>query len=328
MKTLWWASLQLVASLATAADLVAPSGSELKLGESVVTFAGVPAAQAILTNRDDFVASLSAFDRSARMKLDREVTENEYLQFVARNVVAWSPEETNKIAGIIRDIAKKLETLHPPFPARILLIKTSGAEEGGECYTRANAIVLPQHEAGARAKVLEQTIIHELFHVLSRSDPALRAKLYGILGFTRINDVAYPAELRGRRITNPDGVQNGWLLTVTNQSAPVTVVPLLYATQAHYVPAQGDEFLRYVTFKLLVAQRNGDRWEAALTDLKPQLLDPQSVSGFFEQIGRNTDYIIHPDEILAVNFTLLVNGNTNVPSPRILTELKRVLANP
>ena len=50
----------------------------------------------------------------------------------------------------------------------------------------------------------------------------------------------------------------------------------------------------------------------------------RQAAGFSQQIGGNTGYIIHPDEILADNFTLLVLGRTNVPSPRILKEMENV----
>ena len=44
------------------------------------------------------------------------------------------------------------------------------------------------------------------------------------------------------------------------------------------------------------------------------------------QIGRNTRYIIHPEEILADNFVLLVRGERKVRTPRIIDDLQRVLA--
>jgi hypothetical protein len=54
-------------------------------------------------------------------------------------------------------------------------------------------------------------------------------------------------------------------------------------------------------------------------------VDVSNVSGFFEQIGKNTKYIIHPEEILADNFALLFLGNKDVPSPEIIRKMKDVL---
>jgi hypothetical protein len=42
-------------------------------------------------------------------------------------------------------------------------------------------------------------------------------------------------------------------------------------------------------------------------------------------VGRNTQYIIHPEEILADNFALLVLGETSIPSPVILEKMKDAL---
>jgi hypothetical protein len=58
----------------------------------------------------------------------------------------------------------------------------------------------------------------------------------------------------------------------------------------------------------------------------PKLVGPQAISGFFEQVGRNTQYIIHPEEILADNFALLILGEQNVPSPEVLEKMRKVLA--
>ena len=44
-----------------------------------------------------------------------------------------------------------------------------------------------------------------------------------------------------------------------------------------------------------------------------------------EQVGKNTDYIIHPEEILAENFALLVLNETKVASPEILQKMREVL---
>jgi hypothetical protein len=48
-------------------------------------------------------------------------------------------------------------------------------------------------------------------------------------------------------------------------------------------------------------------------------------SGFFEQVGRNTDYLIHPEEILADNFALLVVGDKRIVSPEVINRIKKVL---
>jgi len=59
---------------------------------------------------------------------------------------------------------------------------------------------------------------------------------------------------------------------------------------------------------------------------QPVVLDPLKVGSFFEQIGRNTNYIMHPDEILADNFVYLAQKRQNLATPRVTEQMARVLA--
>jgi hypothetical protein len=86
---------------------------------------------------------MSAFDRAARLKTDRAVTEAEYLAFVGANVLEWTDEERAALSAAVESVEKRLRALAVPIPADVVLIKTTGREEGGAAYTRANAIILP-----------------------------------------------------------------------------------------------------------------------------------------------------------------------------------------
>mgnify|MGYP000737127861 CR=1 FL=1 len=55
---------------------------------------------------------------------------------------------------------------------------------------------------------------------------------------------------------------------------------------------------------------------------KEEILDIRNVTGFFEQIGYNTQYIIHPEEIVASNFELLFEENPEVQSKEILDKIE------
>ena len=58
----------------------------------------------------------------------------------------------------------------------------------------------------------------------------------------------------------------------------------------------------------------------------PKLLDVGEVTGFFEQVGKNTSYLIHPEEILADNFVFLVTNKRGLPSPKVVENLGEILA--
>lgn len=294
-----------------------------------IAFATVDEGRKILTTRDDFVVRLSPFDRAARVETDKDISEEEYFRFVSGNVLAWTPQDKAVVESAWSALEPKLEQMALPLPQKIVLIKTTGREEGGAEYTRANAIILPEPALGAPERgSLAGTLAHELFHVLSRANPALRDKLYAAIGFQPCGEIPFPAELASRKITNPDAPKNDHCIRVQTSQGAVWAVPILFSKTPRYDAAKGGPFFDYLEFKLLVVQRTGSSATAGATyDVAhPVLLDVNQVSGFYEQVGHNTDYIIHPEEILADNFKLLLLGRTNVPSPEVLRKMAAVPA--
>ena len=60
--------------------------ADVKLNEqTVVIFSTVENGKKILGQRDDFVVNMSPFDRAARMKTDKVVSEKEYLEEKIKN---------------------------------------------------------------------------------------------------------------------------------------------------------------------------------------------------------------------------------------------------
>lgn len=289
-----------------------------------ISFASVEQGRAILTSHDDFVSRLSPFDRAARMKTDRAVTEQEYLAFVAKNVLDWAPGEEDTVQTAFNSLAAKLNELNLPFPKTIFFIKTTGDEEGHAEYTRANAIILPQNAlAASRTSALRGTIAHELFHVLSRNAPDLRDRAYAAIGFQPCGEISFPPSLASRKITNPDAPKNDHCIRIESGQKSIWAVPILFSKSEHYNPAAGGEFFDYLDFKFLVVQKSDSH--ATYDPSKITLLDVNQLQGFYEQIGRNTDYILHPEEILADNFEYLLIGKPNLPSPDVQRRLVAAL---
>ena len=286
-------------------------------------FATVDQGRGVLTNRDDFILRLSPFDRAARLKTSANVNEAQFLAFVASNVLAFDDAEISLMKGSLEKLKTKIEPFNLPWPESILFIKTTGKEEGDAAYTRANAIVLPRSKLAPNSgESIDDLIGHELFHVLSRHQPALKEKLYYAIGFHQCDELSFPPALV--RITNPDAPKNDHWIAVKKNGAPLSAIPILFAGPSQYDTNKGGEFFNYLQFKLLVVQTNGATG-ITFDSLTPQLLDPREANGFFDQIGQNTQYIIHPEEILADNFKFLVTGRTNVRSPQILAKMKSIL---
>ena len=87
----------------------------------------------------------------------------------------------------------------------------------------------------------------------------------------------------------------------------VACAPVLYSSAERYDPRAGGSLFKYMLFRLLVLRNTGGLLTPALAGTNPIVIDPKPMNGpplkeYFDSIGRNTNYIIHPDEILADNF--------------------------
>jgi hypothetical protein len=295
--------------------------------QTTVTFATMAEAKEILTNRDDYIQSLSPFDRSSRMKTDRDISEKEYLEFLGNNVLDWNTIEKQKITSAFESVKKSLEDYSWLLPKNIILIKTSGNEEGGAPYTRSNAIIFPKTDLAAPLPKIQQTISHELFHIISRVNPELRDKLYAAIGFVKCDEMEFPAELKSRKITNPDAPQNNHCIRVQFQGNTYWAIPILFSDSEKYNISRGGEFFDYLQFQFLLVERpnNSSTVKPIYENQKPKLVEIRQISGFFEQIGKNTEYIIHPEEIIADNFMFLILGEQNIPSPVIIKKIEKIL---
>lgn len=310
---------RVLATLILAVSLTVRATAEVDLRKGcAVRFASVREAAEILGRKDDFIERLSAFDRSARMKTDRSVAESQFLKFVEGNALPWSESEKAKIETAIAGIRPALDALPLSLPKLITFVKTTGAEEGRAFYTRDSAIMMPEKETDeADAGLLKKTIAHELFHILTRGNPVLRERLYESIGFTKCNEVEFPFELKSRKITNPDAPRNDHAIRVRIREQEVRAVPILFSNAVKYDVNRGGEFFNYLVLSFMQAP--------GTTATQPILATPEEISGFFEQVGRNTNYVIHPEEILADNFALLILDEHNVPSPEIIAKMRLTL---
>ncbi len=160
--------------------------AQIKLsGDTTVTFATADEGRKILTTRDDFIRALSPFDRAARVKTAGDVSEKVFLEFVGANVLDWTEAEKASLVSALERLRAPFERLALPWPKAICFIKTTGKEEGGAAYTRDQALILPQTMLLPNQPVSPRLVAHELFHILSRSNPGLRDRLYQAIGFVK-----------------------------------------------------------------------------------------------------------------------------------------------
>jgi hypothetical protein len=257
--------------------------AQVKLSrDTVVTFAGADEARKILTTRDDFIRALSPFDRAARVKTDKDVSEKEFLEFVGRSVFDWTEAEKSSLVGALDRLQAPLERLALPWPKEIEAVKTTGAEEGGAAYTRGQALILPKSLLRPGRSLDPELIAHELFHILSRGNPGLRDRLYQAIGFEKCPELEFPETLKSRRITNPDAPANDHCIRVRVAGVETWAVPILFSRTPGYDLKTGGDFFQYMQFQLLLVERRND-----LPATKPmyegsqaRLVEVNQVTGF------------------------------------------------
>ncbi len=304
------------------------SYAQITLGhDTTVAFATIDEGKQILTARDDFVRRMSPFDRAARLKTGSVVSEREYLEFVGKSVLAWNDAEKQRITSAWEGIQTEFKSLSLPFPKQVFMIKTTGNEEGGAAYTRANAIVFPKSFLARPPKKLQRLMIHELFHILSRTNPDLCEKFYASIGFAKCNEVVFPPNLKSRKLTNPDAPKNNHCIRLQIGDTKSWAIPILFSSVEKYDTERGGEFFNYLQFQFLLVERDesSSTVTAKYDGKEPRLVGMKQVSEFFEQVGRNTGYTIHPEEILADNFALLVLRKRDLPSPEIVEKMEKLL---
>lgn len=266
----------------------------------------------ILAAPDDFTRALGSFDRSFRMRTTAPVEDADLRKFLGEQAIDFTPAEAIAWEEAIATVARGLRGVGGVLPPEVLVVKTTGREERGHAYTRANAVVLPahrvQHLRGERAFRL---LAHELFHVASRASPALRDATYALLGFTPVGPIAPPAELDDSRMTNPDAHALGHYVRLDDRA----VVALLTCPLPLAEVLDRTSVLGIVQTTLLAIDPDAG---TILRDAggAPIRVDPET-TGWSARIGRNSLYTLHPEEVLADNLSWVVRrrlGETEAPA--------------
>ncbi|MGI9471018.1 MAG: eCIS core domain-containing protein [Rubripirellula sp.] len=271
-------------------------------------FATAKQAKALLQQPDLYTDQWSQFDRQVRIRSELDPGTKGLLQFVGEQALDWPDEERQWATSAIQSLAKPLEELGIQVEEPIMLLHTTGREESGAAYTRGNFIAAPKGQLGSKAKPPRKLMAHELFHVLSRNNPKLRDELYATIGFQRASQIDLPQQLQPLKITNPDAPIIEHVIDIKlDEDTSVSAAPVLFAKSPFSAKTNAGLF-SYLSFQLMEVEQMGDRWQPKLVDSKPVFHSPANPD-FRRQIGQNTRYIIHPEEVLADNFALMLMGS-------------------
>lgn len=270
------------------------------------------AASAFLSTDDAFLRALTPYDRAMRMKVNREVTREEFAKFIGQQALPWTAADKRRLESAVAVLKQQLAAKRLAFqflPKKVRVIKSTGLEEGQAPYTRGDVIVIPAKLLGNQAENLTALLAHELIHVLIRSVyPERRDALYAMASFRPIRGFTLPAEAGERILTNPDGFGYSHAAELADGTR---VVPVLRGT-GPYDPQKGGEFFSYLDLQLLEVELHEGKWRAKRDDsgaLKWRRPDAAYVAA----LQSVTSYIIHPDELVASNFEALLEGKPYQP---------------
>jgi hypothetical protein len=298
------------------------------------------AGKAITTDRHDkYFELVTASEMSIQMKqplTPGQTHENllpAYIEFLKSDVEGYTATEQEFMEKVLKKMFKTVGEVNANiFPDTLKLIKTKSNHYGaGVWYTRDKSIVIPKGELEAKkTNSFTNTMYHELFHIFSRINPAKRTKLYQLIGFEYIGleKLSLPPALAERVLFNPDGVDFAQKIALAaGDNTTIQAVPIIYSNHVGAKEGQ-NEFFGYLEFNLFQIQSNGDGTWKVITkdDGFSSTLKLNELPDFYRQIKDNTGYIIHPDEVLADNFSfIMVEKNSPQYTAKFSAEGKKLL---
>ena len=215
--------------------------------------------------------------------------------------------------GIVEDSLRQIGC-SLPIPPEIVFIKTTMEEEGGPAaYTIKNQIffgekyiskLMPQvgktdEENQAALMKFTEVVAHELFHTTTRNSPAFRQQMYDLIGFTVMpKDIVFPEVIANRIIINPDveHMDNYGEFTIGGKKTRCEIVAFYTKTWAEAHAERGGDVSFFDFVKTFLVP----------IDDMSRTYPIEDVSDFWDVVGRNTEYVIAPEECLADNFALAV----------------------
>lgn len=273
-------------------------------------------------------AQTKFFDNLTQNDLDyrlqkKGATVDEYKALIKASTRDFNDDEKQLISESIELIEKRFAEIgfEWPIDEDVVFISTTMDEECGTwAYTHGSEIYIGSNltasavDGSVDSETFNFVMAHEIFHVLSRNVPELRAQIYSIIGVEICPPPEFSDDVRAHIISNPDveDYDCAGEFTIDGKKEKATVI--------FYAP----------DFDENDPQAFMDSGYAAVVPYS----DPGSVyafdvvEDFFDVVGYNTDYVIAAEECMADNFAYAValGANTNFNSPEIIQAVLDILA--
>lgn len=216
----------------------------------------------------------------------------------------FTEKEKNLVSKQIIKMENTLnnQKMNLPFDEEIIFIKSTQKEENGSLsYTHSTQIYLGEdifNMMGDKSDIsdkfeVEKIFWHELFHCISRTNVIFRKEMYKIIHFTVMDkDFIIPKEIYEISISNPDVEHHDSYATFKIDGKNIDCYMVLTAFKPFNKP--GDSFFNCLQFSIVPI------------DSKGEFYLPQDIENFWEIFGKNTPYVIDPEECLADNFSFAI----------------------
>jgi hypothetical protein len=282
------------------------------VGEPRFVFLTPEEAAAALTAEDRFTRNLQPREIGIRAQ-EPGASKAQMDAVYAGDTMAFSEEQKARLEAAIEASRPALDAIAPHLPEKVGLALAGTDVAGGLPHTRGTTIFFAGGGLPDTDEALQSLFLHELHHVLSRANRDRHDDYFALIGYEPC-EIVFPESLREIRLTNPDAPTYDHYVPTPEEEAD-GVVPFLYATR-EYEPGSDTRLPDYFGFGLARVEMQ-DGVCTVMAGNVDDLVPPNAVPSFAQAIGRNTGYVIHPEETLADNFVLWAMGKEGMPDPEI-----------
>lgn len=278
-------------------------------------FASAVEGKELLLSNDAYYDRLNRNDISYRLQ-KKGGTVEELKLFAASQMKEFTEDEmvlVNKAVEWFLLTCKENGYNLPPIGEIVFIRSTLYDEFGASGYSTGMQIYLGDElflrlkgdDEQAKIK-FKHTLIHEIFHCMTRSNPDFREAMYGIIKF-KVDESEYefPEEISSCILHNPDvECINSHAAFMVNGKKTECVMICMCPPYENDGEGLSEILIGFVPIDDL----------ATLHSLN-------DISDFWDVVGKNTDYILDPEEIMAKNFAdAMVYGmdGRSYPNPEII----------
>lgn len=148
----------------------------------------------------------------------------------------------------------------------------------------------------------------------------------GGAAYCRGKAIVLPQTLLDIEVTNPDVPQDRYCIELEYKGKNINVIPII--TVPDFNPARNLPFFLFLKLQLVEVEKIDGQYKYKRDESgKPIVYDQRQLPDYVKKVGENTSYLIHPEEILADNFAIMVFDKKPVKSKWVIDKMKPLLEN-